>query len=228
MYVVLDLGRKQAGNTSHSTEPQVQSSTSSTVKAPSASSSAPETAKQQQQEQRQDPLADVEYASVQLREGIDTVILGSMGLWCAALSHCHAAHPPFLISCPASSGTFRSTGPALASPHSQVESLSVQGRLCCSKLVCDVLELHAESVCLLTRHELPADKALLRMRHYYDSAPEANAGNAAMHLANFALHAVAARSARLQDPRMCSLRSVGHLQVGAGPNALLQHACSGL
>ncbi len=34
-----------------------------------------------------------------------------------------------------------------------------------------------------------------------------------MHLANFALHAVAARSARLQDPRMRSLRSVGHLQV---------------
>ena len=63
------------------------------------------------------------------------------------------------------------------------------------------------------RHELPADKALLRMRHYHDSAPEANAGNAAMHLANFALHAVAARSARLQDPRMRSLRSVGHLQV---------------
>ena len=34
-----------------------------------------------------------------------------------------------------------------------------------------------------------------------------------MHLANYALHAVAARSARMQDPRMRSLRSVGHLQV---------------
>ena len=65
----------------------------------------------------------------------------------------------------------------------------------------------------LNRHELPSDKALLRLRHYYDTAPEANAGNAAMHLANFALHAVATRSARLQDPRMRSLRSVGHLQV---------------
>ena len=71
----------------------------------------------------------------------------------------------------------------------------------------------AEPVHCLSRHELPSDKALLRLRHYYDAAPEANAGNAAMHLANFALHAVAARSARLQDPRMRSLRSVGHLQV---------------
>ena len=34
-----------------------------------------------------------------------------------------------------------------------------------------------------------------------------------MHLANFALHAVAARSIRTKDPRMRSLRSVGHLQV---------------
>ena len=72
---------------------------------------------------------------------------------------------------------------------------------------------------MLNRHELPADKALLRMRHYHDSAPEANAGNAAMHLANFALHAVAARSARLQDPRMRSLRSVGHLQVRLLPQS---------
>lgn len=66
---------------------------------------------------------------------------------------------------------------------------------------------------LVCRHEVPGDKALLRLRHYYDSAPEANAGNAAMHLANFALHAVAERSARMQDPRMRSLRTVGHLQV---------------
>ena len=63
------------------------------------------------------------------------------------------------------------------------------------------------------RHELPSDKALLRLRHYHDATPEANGGNAAMHLANYALHAVAARSARMQDPRMRSLRSVGHLQV---------------
>ena len=63
------------------------------------------------------------------------------------------------------------------------------------------------------RHELPSDKAVLRLRHYYDSTPEANGGNAAMHLANFALHAVAARSTRTKDPRMRSLRSVGHLQV---------------
>lgn len=81
MYVVLDLGRKEAGTSSHSTEPQVQSSASSTIKVSSNSSSAPEAAKQQQQEQRQNPLADVEYASVQLRDGIDTVILGSVGLW---------------------------------------------------------------------------------------------------------------------------------------------------
>ena len=66
---------------------------------------------------------------------------------------------------------------------------------------------------LFCRHELPSDKAVLRLRHYYDSTPEANGGNAAMHLANFALHAVAARSTRTKDPRMRSLRSVGHLQV---------------
>lgn len=66
---------------------------------------------------------------------------------------------------------------------------------------------------LMYRHELPSDKALLRLRHYNDATPEANGGNAAMHLANYALHAVAARSGRMQDPRMRSLRSVAHLQV---------------
>lgn len=93
----------------------------------------------------------------------------------------------------------------------------MQRHLCCNEVGVRCAGDYAECVCFSHRHELPADKALLRMRHYYDSAPEANVGNAAMHLANFALHAVAARSARLQDPRMRSLRSVGHLQVRAGP-----------
>ena len=74
--------------------------------------------------------------------------------------------------------------------------------------------MRAALICALSRrHELPGDKAVLRLRHYYDSTPEANGGNAAMHLANLALHAVAARSTRTKDPRMRSLRSVGHLQV---------------
>ena len=86
MYVVLDLGRtdrKQSGSSSNGAEPQAQSSATSTVKAPSGSSGTPKAA--QRQQQRQDPLAEVEFASVQLREGIDTVILGSVGLWCATL-----------------------------------------------------------------------------------------------------------------------------------------------
>ena len=86
MYVVLDLGRearKQPITSSSSAEPHTQSSANSTVRGLSSSSSAPEAAKQQQ-EQRQNPLADMDYASVQLRDGIDTVILGSLGLWCAA------------------------------------------------------------------------------------------------------------------------------------------------
>lgn len=66
--------------------------------------------------------------------------------------------------------------------------------------------------CCLFRHELPAQKALLRLRHFHDAAPSANGGNAAAHLTNFALHTVARRASRLTDPRMRSLRSVGHLQ----------------
>lgn len=63
------------------------------------------------------------------------------------------------------------------------------------------------------RHELPSQKALLRLRHYHEAAPSANGGNAAAHLTNFALHTVARRSTRLSDPRMRSLKSVSHLQV---------------
>ena len=79
MYVVLDLGRtgKQQSSSSSPAEPQQQSSAYSTVKPNSGSKSLPSAAQQQQQ----DPLADFEYASVQLRDGIDTVILGSEGLW---------------------------------------------------------------------------------------------------------------------------------------------------
>jgi hypothetical protein len=64
-----------------------------------------------------------------------------------------------------------------------------------------------------SRRELPSQKALLRLQLYHDEVPSANGGNAAVHLTNFALHAVAARSSRLTDPRMRSLKSVGHLQV---------------
>lgn len=100
MYVVLDLGRtdrKQpiTSSSSSSAEPHIQSSATSTVRGLSSSSSAPEAARQQQ-EQRQNPLADMDYASVQLRDGIDTVILGSLGLWCAAF------HTVILRSCPCS------------------------------------------------------------------------------------------------------------------------------
>jgi len=80
MYVVLDLGRteKQQSSSSNPAEPQEQSSANSTVKPNIGSKSLPSAAQQQQQ---QDPLADFEFASVQLRDGIDTVILGSEGLW---------------------------------------------------------------------------------------------------------------------------------------------------
>ena len=93
--MVLDLGRDnnvQPITSSSSAHPHTQNSASSTVRGLSSSSSAPEAARQQQQEQRQNPLADMDYASVQLRNGIDTVILGSLGLWCAAfhLSFCAA------------------------------------------------------------------------------------------------------------------------------------------
>ena len=93
MYVVLDLGRadaKQASSSGSGAEPQVQISATSTVKAPSRSASMPEAA--QRAQQRQAPLAGVEYASVPLRKGLDTVILGSVGLWCATLpfSNFHA------------------------------------------------------------------------------------------------------------------------------------------
>lgn len=64
---------------------------------------------------------------------------------------------------------------------------------------------------------MPGQKALLRLQHYHDEIPSANGGNAAAHLTNFALHAVAQRSSRLTDPRMRSLKSVGHLQVCRSP-----------
>ena len=65
----------------------------------------------------------------------------------------------------------------------------------------------------LHRRELAGQKALLRLQHYFADAPEACGGNAAVHLTNFALHTVAARSRRQADPRMRSLSSVERLQV---------------
>lgn len=72
------------------------------------------------------------------------------------------------------------------------------------------------SLCAL-RRELAGQKALLRLQRYFADAPAACGGNAALHLTNFALHAVAARSARQADPRMRSLSSVERLQVRAAP-----------
>ena len=98
MHVVLDLGRPdrqqeqqeqrtanapsscssmQAGlaqNSSHST------SSSSTIKAASAAT-AVQAAKEELSSAAADALVAMKYASVQLRDGIDTVILGSEGLW---------------------------------------------------------------------------------------------------------------------------------------------------
>ena len=97
MHVVLDLGRPdrqqeqqeqqtanalssssmEAGivqNSSHST------SSSSTIKAASAAV-AVQAAKEELSSAAADALVAMKYASVQLRDGIDTVILGSEGLW---------------------------------------------------------------------------------------------------------------------------------------------------
>jgi hypothetical protein len=87
-------------------------------------------------------------------------------------------------------------------------SVAVIGQPCCALL-------EPKHFPAARRDELPARKALLRLQHFQEQAPSANGGSAAVHLANFALHAVARRSQRLTDPRMRSLKSVGHLQVHA-------------
>ena len=96
MHVVLDLGRPdrrqeqqeqqttiapsssmEAGvalDSSHST------SSNSTIKAASAAV-AVQAAKEELSSAADDALVAMKYASVQLRDGIDTVILGSEGLW---------------------------------------------------------------------------------------------------------------------------------------------------
>ena len=84
VHVVLDLGRldgRQPSTSSDSTETQHKESSASTTVKATANSNSSSALEAQQRQQQQDPLADVDFASVQLREGIDTVILGSVGLW---------------------------------------------------------------------------------------------------------------------------------------------------
>ena len=100
MHVVLDLGRPdrmQEQHTSHapSSCSSVEAgaardsshsiSSSSTIKAASAAV-AVQAAKEEASSAAADALAAMKYASVQLRDGIDTVILGSEGLWCVPLA----------------------------------------------------------------------------------------------------------------------------------------------
>ena len=62
------------------------------------------------------------------------------------------------------------------------------------------------------RRDVTAQKALLRMQHYYASVPDASHGNGAAHLTNYALHNVAQRTMRMRDPRMRAIRHVSQLQ----------------
>jgi hypothetical protein len=65
---------------------------------------------------------------------------------------------------------------------------------------------------LCPRCELPAAKALLRLRARADMAPGATDGNAAAHLVQFALQTVTRRTTRQADRRFSSLSSVAALQ----------------
>lgn len=86
VHVVADVGRSvSSGQPSSSKEGELPSH-SSNSSTPSSNSSSSTTIRagagvEQSKEQRTDPLGSVQFASVQLREGIDTVILGSEGLW---------------------------------------------------------------------------------------------------------------------------------------------------
>ena len=102
MHVVLDLGRPdrkqeqqeqqtghapsscssmEAGTAQHSSH---STSSSSTIKAISAAV-AVQAAKDELASAAADALTAMKYASVQLRDGIDSVVLGSEGLWCVPL-----------------------------------------------------------------------------------------------------------------------------------------------
>jgi hypothetical protein len=86
VYVVADVGRSvSSGQPSSSKEGELPShnSSSSTTSGNNSSSTTIRAGAgvEPSKEQRVDPLGSVQYASVQLREGIDTVILGSEGLW---------------------------------------------------------------------------------------------------------------------------------------------------
>ena len=62
--------------------------------------------------------------------------------------------------------------------------------------------------------------ALLRLQHLAQEVPSASAGNPAAHLINYALHAVARRMQKADDPRLRALSSVSALEslwVGSHP-----------
>lgn len=79
MHVVLDLGRPDRRHPS-----SAEAASHSVLSSRSASTTVKGSAEASQaatQSVAADVLADVKFASVQLREGVDTVILGSEGLW---------------------------------------------------------------------------------------------------------------------------------------------------
>ena len=68
------------------------------------------------------------------------------------------------------------------------------------------------TVSCMCRREVSADKAFLRLDLYDKQASTANEGNSAAHLLVYALHNIIERTARNNDPRMRSLKSVAHLK----------------
>ena len=146
-------------------------------------------------------------ATIQLTDTVDTIILGSQGLWYATihvlLVHCECAvalhTPPCLL--------------LLRAPGHTAWAYCRDWCLCvCSCINMLTLFCGLNLVHLSCRRDLTAQNALLRMQHYHASVPDASNGNGAAHLTNYALHNVTQRTRRMRDPRMRAIRHVSQLQ----------------
>ena len=130
-------------------------------------------------------------ATIQLTEAVDTIILGSQGLWWAS----HLLNAYIQARC-----MQMQSSPYLVSPIDHALTSA-----CPFNFV-------ADSIFPSCRRDLPAQNALLRMQHYYATVPNASHGNGAAHLTNYALHNVTQRTRRMRDPRMRAIRHVSQLQ----------------
>ncbi len=86
VHVVADVGRSVSSGQPSSSEEGELCLHNSTLSSTSSSNSTSTTIRaaagvNSSRKQRMDPLEGVQFASVRLREGIETVILGSEGLW---------------------------------------------------------------------------------------------------------------------------------------------------